>query len=438
MVHVKVLVVEDQEAIRQALTLLFRVHQLPCICADSPEQARKLLSSDEIGCVVQDMNFSPGRTNGQEGADLFRWIRQHFPHLPILLVTAWTSLETAVQLVREGAQDYLQKPWDDEKLVSLVRRFLDQAQVGPIENDFVFVSSSMRQVTEMASRVASSDLPVLITGPNGSGKEKIADLIHRRSQRASKPFIKVNAGAIPPELFESEMFGSEKGAYTGALNSRKGFLQEAENGTLFLDEIGNLPASAQMKLLRVLQSGEYQKLGSPKTHTANVRILSATNEDLLARINEGKFRQDLFFRLNVMELRVPSLRERPDDILPLAHFFLKRTALTHKAPHDFSPAAQQALIQHSWPGNVRELENCIQRAAVLALGPQIEPADLRLQGPAPSPTFIHEDPERQELEAVLKQHSGQISKAAKALGLSRQALYRKMEKLGIEVIKRVR
>ncbi|HVR38593.1 MAG TPA: sigma-54 dependent transcriptional regulator, partial [Thermoanaerobaculia bacterium] len=382
----KILIVEDQPAVAKALRLLFDLHDLASETTSSPDAALRAVERGDVDLVLQDMNFSPGATSGDEGVALFRALRAADPDLPVLLLTAWTSLETAVQLVKEGASDYLAKPWDDAKLVATVRNLL-KIRVLKTENDrlrnertrsraslarehdlrgIVYDSEAMHRIVFLAIQIATADVPVLITGPNGAGKEKIAEIVHANSRRKRKPLVKVNAGAIPDNLIESELFGAEAGAYTGSNRLRIGRFEAANGGTLFLDEIGNLSPAGQMKLLRVLQSGEFERLGSSETRTADVRALCATNTDLRQAIARGTFRQDLYFRLNVIEISVPPLRERREDVLPLAESFLASSK-------SLGDAARNALLAHDWPGNVRELHNRIQRATALSTADTITP-----------------------------------------------------------------
>ncbi|MFO0659977.1 MAG: sigma-54 dependent transcriptional regulator [Polyangiaceae bacterium] len=353
-------------------------------------------------------------------------------------------LETAVALVKEGATDYLQKPWDDTKLISVVRSHLDQmtAALNPSTNTggLVFVSEVMRSLMAMATQVAASDVPVLITGPNGSGKERLAEIVQSSSARKDKPFIKVNAGALPEQLMEAELFGAEAGAFTGATKARIGRFEAAHGGTLFLDEIGNLSLSGQAKLLRVLQTGDFQRLGSNTTRKVDTRLISATNADLLDGIRQKTFREDLYFRLNVIELRLPPLRERIDDVLPLAeHFLSTMSRETGGTLRSIEPSAVDAMRAHAWPGNVRELENRIRRALLVGVGPSISTEDLGLdvvsKPLSAAPKAERVEPERvldrTTLEQVLASVGGNISRAAAELGLTRQSLYRKMDRFGL-------
>src|SRR3954471_22525401 len=379
----KVLVVDDQEAVRMAIKLLLELNEVPVLTAATPEEAFGLIRTDDIGVVLQDMNFSQDQTSGKEGTELFRTIRKLDPDLPVLLMTAWASLESAVGLVKEGAADYFTKPWDDGKLVRGVQNLLQlrrlhdenlrlRAQTRRAREDLaqrydlrglVYASSQMQQVVALAVQVAGSAVPVLVTGPNGSAKEKIAEILQSNSRRKTGPFLKVNAGGLPEELLEAELFGAEAGAYTGSAKLRVGRFEAAHGGTLFLDEIANLSAAGQAKLLRVLQTGEFERLGSSQTRKADFRLISATNADLKSMIRAGTFREDLFFRINVIELRIPSLADRPDDILPMAERFLEALPGQDGAPAArLSDEARAALLVYEWPGNVRELQNRIHRA----------------------------------------------------------------------------
>jgi DNA-binding NtrC family response regulator len=455
----KVLVVEDQAAVAQALCVLLRLNGIPCSSAASAEAALHALDDADVGVVVQDMNFTPGATSGEEGMDLFRGLRARRPGLPVLVLTAWTSLDTAVQMMKEGASDYLGKPWDDQRLLAAVRALLEAGEAqrgaaragtpGPASRDelarrhdlrdVVYESDAMHRVVSLAVQVASADVPVLITGENGVGKEKLAEIVQANSGRRDGAFVRVNAGALPDELLESELFGAEAGAYTGAVKRRVGRFEAADGGTLFLDEIGNLSPAGQAKLLRVLQSGEFERLGSSETRRVDVRVLAATNADLKGRLRQGSFRQDLFFRLNVIELAVPPLRERRVDILPLARRFLWQLASPGQPPRRLADAAQEALRGHDWPGNVRELMNRVQRGILVGSGPELTPQDLGFGGGPPLPVVAPGGgAERERLEQVLIESGGQVSRAAQRLGVSRQALYRRMEKLGISLERRPR
>jgi DNA-binding NtrC family response regulator len=469
----KVLIIDDQPAVRTALETLFEVHEQPALSVSTPDEALHLLATEDIGAVVQDMNFTQENTDGAEGTRLFRAIRALDPDMPVLLMTAWTSLEAAVALIKEGASDYMAKPWDDDKLVRSVKNLVslrglrqentrlraqgNRARRALAEKydlrDLIYASPQMHEVVRLAVSIAPSDAPVLITGPNGSGKEKVAEIIWANSRRKDRPLVKVNVGALPENLFEAELFGAEAGAYTGAAKLRLGRFEAADHGTLFLDELGTLPLTAQAKLLRVLQTGEFERLGSSTTRRADVRVVSATNLDLPPAIAAGQFREDLFFRLNVIELYVPALADRPDDIAPLAEHFLARFAAKEGKTLRLGDEALATLHAHEWPGNVRELENRIQRAALVVTGAVVGAADLGLgsdgrrdairrmtpqdAGPPLAPAGPA-DPERITIEDALVRVGGVVAKAAAEMGLSRQALYRRMERLGIVLERRPR
>jgi DNA-binding NtrC family response regulator len=464
-----VLVIDDNPAVAQALSLLFGLHDIRTLTAVTPQKGLALLTREPIDLVIADMNFSADTTSGAEGEALFKALRANQPDLPVILLTAWTHLESAVQLVKAGAADYIGKPWDNDKLLATVENLLELAEATRERQrlqdeqrrrrerlaeqydlcDVVFASDAMERVVELACRVARADARVLITGPNGAGKERIAQIVHANSSIRSGPFVAINCGAIPSELIEAELFGAEAGAYTGATRARTGRFELADGGTLFLDEIGDLPLAGQVKLLRVLETGQFEMLGSSRTRTTRVRIVSATNADLAALIRDGRFREDLYYRLNVIEIAVPSLAERPADILPLVRHFLGEAL-------QLSDDAVAALLAHDWPGNVRELRNSIERAKLLVSEQTVTAADLNLPLPqhaaadgegtrrgGESPLIRAgdslpvrgdrdaEQPSRELIEACLREAGGNISRAAQSLGLSRQALYRRMERFNL-------
>ncbi|HEY4560542.1 MAG TPA: sigma-54 dependent transcriptional regulator, partial [Lysobacter sp.] len=400
----RVLVIDDNPAVATALDVLFSLHDIETLGATTPDAGLALLDREAVDLVVQDMNFHADTTSGEEGRALFAEIRARHPDLPVILLTAWTHLEAAVDLVRAGAADYLGKPWDDRKLLASVNNLLELSQARQeigrrLQSekrrrealarefdlrDVVFADATTEAALSLACQVARSDLPVLITGPNGAGKEKFAEIVHANSAAKAGPFVALNCGALPGELIEAELFGAEAGAYTGANRAREGKFEAADGGTLFLDEIGTLSPAGQVKLLRVLETGRFERLGGNRERTVKVRVVSATNADLPAMITAGQFRQDLFYRLNAVEVRVPALAERPDDILPLARHFLPRG-------RRFSGDAERALLAHAWPGNVRELRNVVQRAALLSRGDAIDAADLGLPAPGIAPAANEPD-----------------------------------------------
>ena len=441
-----VLIIDDNPAVGEALSLALSLHEIRPLTALTPHEGLAALEREAVDVVIQDMNFTADTTSGTEGVALFRAIRECHPDLPVILLTAWTHLETAVELVKAGAADYLAKPWDDNKLLATVENLLELSE-SSLEasrsrrerrqrreqlrkkydlDGLVFASEAMARTLDLACQVARSAVSALITGPNGTGKERIATIMHANSSVSRGPFIAVNCGALPGELIEAELFGAEAGAYTGANKARAGRFELADGGTLFLDEIGNLPLPGQVKLLRVLETGQFERLGSGKTHQAKVRVLSATNADLKAMIRAGTFREDLYYRLNVIEVNLPPLSERNDDILPLAEFFLDGRA-------ELGDAARDVLLGYPWPGNVRELKNAIERAALLAGGNPITPELLNLPQHLSTASRDLDEPSRAVVEEALQQAGGVVSRAARQLGLSRQALYRRMERYGLAV-----
>ncbi|HUA81923.1 MAG TPA: sigma-54 dependent transcriptional regulator [Dyella sp.] len=440
-----VLIIDDNPAVGEALSLLLSLHDVRPLVALTPHEGLAMLACESVDVVIQDMNFTADTTSGEEGVTLFRDIRQAHADLPVILLTAWTHLETAVELVKAGAADYLAKPWDDAKLLATVENLLELSESTREVNrtrqerrkrrdalqrkydldGLVFASEAMARTIDLACQVARSDVPVLITGPNGSGKERIAAIVHANSSVKDGPFVAVNCGALPGELIEAELFGADAGAYTGANKAREGRFELADGGTLFLDEIGNLPLPGQMKLLRVLETGQFERLGSGRTRKVKVRVLSATNADLKAMIRAGTFREDLYYRLNVIDVNLPPLSERIDDILPLADFFLAGRA-------QLSDTAREALLTYPWPGNVRELKNAIERAALLAGSGPITPEQLNLPQHAGAVAVRNlDEPSREVVETALHRADGVVSRAAQSLGLSRQALYRRMERYGL-------
>ncbi|SHH69392.1 sigma-54 dependent transcriptional regulator [Massilia sp. CF038] len=437
-----VLIIDDNAAVAIALEVLFSLHDIDAVRAASPEEGLAILGKTPIDLVIQDMNFTADTTSGEEGTALFRQIRALYPDLPVILLTAWTHLDAAVDLVKSGAADYLSKPWKDDRLIATVTNLIELGQANralaqhaqrerrqrrDLEQGFdlrgmVWQDPATERILHLACQVARADVPVLISGPNGTGKERIAEIIQANSAVRNGPFVVLNCGALPAELIEAELFGADAGAYTGASKAREGKFEAADGGTLFLDEIGNLPLAGQMKLLRVLETGRFERLGSNRERQVKVRVISATNADLGAMIRAGTFREDLFYRLNVIELRLPPLSARPADILPLAGSFL---APGKRLDH----CAQAALLAHAWPGNVRELKNVMARASLLAAGDAIKATDLGL--PLAAVASTEAEPDRDAIVQALARAHGVVAQAAAELGLSRQALYRRMERLGI-------
>ena len=438
-----VLIIDDNPAVATALDTLFSLHDIDTDGAETPDAGLARLRRGDIDLVIQDMNFHADTTSGDEGVELFHAIRERHPDLPVILLTAWTHLEAAVDLVRAGAADYLSKPWDDRKLLATVnnllelgesRRALMAERAGERQRreallrdydlrGLVYDDPTTESVLALACQVARSDLPVLITGANGTGKERFAEIVHANSPVRDGPFVPLNCGALPADLIEAELFGAEAGAYTGAGKAREGKFEAADGGTLFLDEIGTLPPAGQVKLLRVLETGRFQRLGGNRERKVKVRVVSATNADLPTLIREGGFREDLYYRLNAIELRLPPLAQRRRDILPLARHFLSEGKRLDEA-------SEHALARHPWPGNVRELRNVIQRASLLSRDAVIRESDLQLPSGEPAASE-GEDPDRIAIEDALARNGGVVAQAAADLGLSRQALYRRLERFGI-------
>src|ERR1700734_1112502 len=448
---IRILAADDQEHILEALDLLLHPQGYRVDKVRSPALVRECLASDSYDAILIDLNYTRDTTSGQEGLDLLSQIVALDSTVPVIVMTAWANVELAVEAMRRGARDFVQKPWENERLVSILRtqvelhRALQQAARLEAENrllraegrpEFIATAPSMQQVLDTIARVGPSDANVLITGEHGTGKEIVAQTLHAISARAPRPLVAVNTGAIPDGVFESELFGHVKGAFTDARTDRIGRFELADGGTIFLDEIGNVPIRQQAKLLRVLESGEIERLGSSRARKIDVRVISATNTDLQAACGSGQFREDLLFRLNTVEIHVPPLRERREDIPTLAIHFLRRYTSRYRREIDgFDSAALQVMTQYAWPGNVRELEHTVERASLMCRGREIQPADLGLNMQRPQAQNLEE----LSLEAVevllirkaLQRFQGNISQAADALGLSRGALYRRMEKYGL-------
>jgi DNA-binding NtrC family response regulator len=449
----RILIADDQSDVLEALRLLLKHAGHEVVTATSPAGALEAALAEEFDVALIDLNYARDTTSGREGLDLLRQLALAEAALPVIVMTAWSSVEGAVEAMQRGARDYVQKPWDNQRLLATVRTQLElgralkdsrrlesetsrlRAQGLP---ELVAESASMSPVLRLMERVAPSDAHVLITGEHGTGKEVVARWLHAASPRAARPFVAVNAGGVSDGVFESELFGHVKGAFTDAKSDRAGCFELAEGGTLFLDEIGNMPLHQQAKLLRVLQAGEYRAVGSSRTRRADVRFLAATNVDVKKHVAEGRFREDLLYRVNTVEIHVPPLRERRDDIAPLArHFAARLSARQGRAPKPFSPRATRALLEHVWPGNVRELEHVVERALLLAQGESVEPEDLAIvpgqsEGAARFEQMTIEQVERHLIQRALSRSGGQVSDAAKALGLSRSALYRRLQHFGLK------
>ena len=447
----RVLAADDQQPILDAIEFLLRPHGYVVDTARSPSLVREALLTNTYDTLLIDLNYTRDTTSGGEGLDLLSEIVALDSSIPVVVMTAWGNVALAVEAMRRGARDFIQKPWDNDHLLSILRtqvelrRALQQAERLEAENrllraegrpEFIANAPSMQPVLEAVTRIGPSDANVLITGEHGTGKEVVAQTLHALSHRAQRPIVAVNTGGLSEGVFESELFGHVKGAFTDARTDRIGRFELADGGTIFLDEIGNVPFRQQAKLLRVLESGEIERVGSSRPRHVDVRVLSATNTDLRAACAAGQFREDLLFRLNTVEIRIPALRERREDIPALAGYFLARYASRYRRPiQGLDPAALRALMQYSWPGNVRELEHTLERAVLMCRTNEIKHADLGLGSTQPQEQNLEElsleDVEGILIRKALQRFHGNISQAAEALGLSRGALYRRMEKYGL-------
>lgn len=455
----KILIADDQSDVLAALRLLLKGEGFQTETASSPAGVLKAVGSHELDVVLIDLNYARDTTSGSEGLDLLTGIQAVDPSLPVVVMTAWGSVNLAVEAMRRGARDFIQKPWDNARLLAVLRTQVELAEALRRGKDLeaenlalrdtaadsrsklpsvVAESAAMKGILKLIERIGPADANVLITGENGTGKEVVARSLHAASARSSKPLISLNAGALAEGVFESELFGHVRGAFTDARADRVGRFELADRGTLFLDEIANVPLNLQPKLLRVLETGEFERVGSSKTRKVDVRVLSATNADLHIDVAEGKFRQDLLFRLNTVEIHVPPLRERPDDIPPLAEHFLRQHSERYRRDiAGFSPPALEALFLHRWPGNVRELDHVVERAVLMSSGNMVTAFDLALQSTSDARITARfdemslEEVERLLIQKALARCSGNANRAAEALGLSRSALYRRLQKYGI-------
>jgi len=447
----RILAADDQSYILEAIELLLRPEGYIVDTARSPATVREALASEFYDAVLIDLNYTRDTTSGQEGLDLLSQIVSFDSNLPVIVMTAWGNVGLAVEAMRRGARDFIQKPWENERLLAIVRtqvelhRALQRTQQLEAEArllraegapDFIASAPAMQPVLQTMARIGPSDANVLITGEHGTGKEVVARTLHVLSSRANMALVAVNTGALPEGTFESELFGHVKGAFTDARTDRIGRFELADNGTIFLDEIGNVPMRQQAKLLRVLETGEIERVGSSRTKKINVRVISATNTNLSEAIAGGQFREDLLFRLNTVEIHLPALRERREDIPALAAHFLARYAQRYRVHvRGFAPSAMQMMMQYAWPGNVRELEHTLERAVLMAQGEDVQVSDLGLNLQRPQGQNL-EELSIEEVESILvrkalQRFHGNVSQAAEALGLSRGALYRRMERYGL-------
>ncbi len=447
----RILVADDQKDVLEALKLALRGEGYDVETAASPGQVLAAVEKSDFDAVLIDMNYTRDTTGGLEGLDLISRLRAMDAHLPVVVMTAWGSVDGAVEAMRRGARDYIEKPWDNGRLLNTLRtqvelgRALRQTQRLADTNRLhrregvpllIAEAPAMRPVLEMMEKIGPSEASVLITGEHGTGKELVAEWMHAVSPRAARPMIAVNMGGLSEGVFESEMFGHVKGAFTDARTDRLGRFELADGGTLFLDEIANVPLAQQAKLLRVLQTGVVERVGSAKGRKVDARVLAATNADLRAEVGAGRFREDLLFRLNTIEIHLPPLRERREDIAPLAAHFLRRHAERYrKGLEGFEPDALQALLAHAWPGNVRELDHAVERATLLAPPPRVRAADFALRtggdGVVRLEDLTLEEVERVLIKKALDRFGGNVSQAARALGLSRSAMYRRLQQHGL-------
>ncbi len=445
---IKILIADDQDDILTAARLLLKGEGIRADTTTRPEGVLEKLKSESYDVVIIDLNYTKDTTSGAEGLDLLKHITEKQPGLPVIVMTAWATINLAVEAMRQGAQDFVTKPWDNERMLHAIRtqtelyrsrqrelrlegenRILRNQQ----QNKLIGESPPVKEMMDTISRVAPSDACILITGENGTGKSMIARIIHDLSSRGEFPFISVNMGGLPEALFESELFGHVKGAFTDAKSDRMGRYELADTGTLFLDEIGNLPENQQTSLLRLLETGEFERVGSSKTRKADARIISATNANLEEKVANATFRQDLYFRLNTVTIEIPPLRERGEDILLLAESFLERYKEKYRKPlSSFSSKAKDLLLSYEWPGNVRELDHAVEKAVLLSEEGEVQPSRLGLSNAKTGSYSLDEmsldDVEKYYIQRALKRYGGNATDAAKALGLSRSAFYRRLQR----------
>jgi DNA-binding NtrC family response regulator len=447
----RILIADDQPDVLEALRFLAKGEGYQAVSAGSPVSVMQALETQDFDAILMDLNYTRDTTSGQEGLDLLNRIHALDGNLPVIVMTAWGSVDLAVEAMRRGARDFIQKPWENERLLTILRtqielgRALRTGQRLEAENRIlrsdklpalIASSAAMQPVLQVITRVGPSGANVLITGENGTGKGLVAQMLHGVSPRSPRPMVTVNAGGLSEGIFESELFGHMKGAFTDAKSDRVGRFELADGGTLFLDEIANISMNMQAKLLRAIETGEFERVGSSKTRKVDVRVLSATNADLNAEVEASRFRQDLLFRLNTIEIRLPPLRDRREDIPPLAAHFLRQHAERYrKQIIGFDESAIKALLAHAWPGNVRELDHAVERAVLMAQSDVVKAVDLALRsGPEGSPRLDEmslEDVECLLIKKALARFGGNVSHAANALGLSRSALYRRLQRYGL-------
>jgi DNA-binding NtrC family response regulator len=445
MTRTRILIGDDQPDLLEALRLLLKPEGCDVETAGSPGAVIRAVGARQFDLVVIDLNYTRDTTSGSEGIELLEHLHAFDSTLPVVVMTAWASIELVVDAMQKGARDFIQKPWDNDRLLGVVRKQialgralrrserLDNALV-PHSSDIIASSPPMRPVLDIIERVGPSDANILIRGENGTGKGVVARALHTASRRAQKALVTVNAGGLSESIFESELFGHVKGAFTDARTDRTGRFELADGGTLFLDEIANVPLAQQAKLLRVVETGEFERVGSSQTRRVDVRLISATNAPLEDEVAAGRFRQDLLFRLNTVEIRIPPLRDRREDIPLLAAHFLQMHATRYRKRIDgFDAQAMKALLDHTWPGNVRELEHVVERAVLMSSGTNIGRSALGLQPPAEGriDDMSIEDVEALLIRKALVRYDGNVSKAAEALGLSRGALYRRMQRYAL-------
>ena len=447
----RVLVADDQRDVLESLRFLLRSEGLEVETATSPRLLLEQLEVKDFDVILMDLNYARDTTSGQEGLDLLQEIQALDDPPPTVVMTAWASVELAVEAMRRGARDFVEKPWDNNRLLSILKtqtalgRALRRGRRLEAENRLlrgdgparlIAESPAMAPVLALIERVGPSDANVLITGENGTGKGLVAQVVHSVSNRGAQALITVNIGGLSETIFESELFGHVKGAFTDARSDRVGRFELADGGTLFMDEIANVPTPLQPKLLRVLETGEFERVGSSRTRRVDVRLISATNADLDEEVRSGRFRQDLLFRLNTVEIRLPPLRDRREDIPTLASLFLGQHARHYRKNLErFEDEALRVLLDHPWPGNVRELSHVVERAVLMATGEAVRAVDLGIHatntGPPRLEDMTLEDAERLLIRKALERYAGNVSDAAKGLGVSRSALYRRLEKYGL-------